>query len=338
MPKTVKWLGVLLAVQIVMAVGFNLPTLWPSMQPGAASLVDVAQNQINRIVLEGPEHAKVVLVKGGDTWTLPELRKFPADSNRVNTLLGKVLGSRPGAPIAVTSGAKTRFKVSDEAFERRITLAQNDKTLATLYLGSSPGPRRSYVRTDGEDAIFALELAAYEMPVQLADWEDKAILQFPKTDIKALEVVGLRLERSAQPASSPRGKQTDNQPHPAVSAPAWKATGLEAGPVVELKLDAIDKLTQLLADLTFDKVLGRDLNPEYGLGKPLLAVTVTRKAGDTLTYVLGKNPKKDDYTLKVSNRPEYFRLPSYQATALLEAADRKQLLNTSLDTQTSTKS
>jgi hypothetical protein len=338
MPKTMRWLAVLLVVQLLMAVGFNLPTLWPLTQPGAAPLVAVVKDQVNRIVLEGPDHTKVVLVKEGETWHLPEQEKFPADSHRMNTLLEKVLGSKPGAPIAVTSGAKTRFKVSDEAFERRMTLAQNDKTLATLYLGSSPGPRRSYVRTDGEDAIFSLELAAYEMPVQLADWEDKAILQFPKTDIKALEVAGLRLERSAQPASSPPGMQTDNQPHPAVSVPAWKATGLEAGQHLELKLDAVDKLTQLLADLTFDKVLGRDLNPEYELGKPLLTITLTPETGETMTYLLGKSPKKEDYTLKVSNRPEYFRLPSYQATALLEAADRKQLLNTSLDTHASTKS
>lgn len=338
MPKTVKWLGILLGVQIVMAVGFNLPTLWPSMQPGAVPLVEVAQNQINRIVLEGPEHAKVVLVKEGEAWLLPEREKFPADSRRVNTLLDKVLSTKTGVPIAVTSGAKTRFKVSDEAFERRITLAENDKTLATLYLGSSPGPRRSYVRTEGKDSIFALELAAYEMPVQLADWEDKTILRFPKTDIKALEVAGLRLDQSTQPALPSTEKQTDEQPHPAASPLVWEARELKGDRRVETKPDAVDKLAQLLADLTFDNVLGQDLSQEYGLEKPLLTLTLFRKSGDTLTYLLGKNPKKEEYTLKVSNRPEYFRLSSYRATALAEASDRKQLLTTSSDARSSTRS
>ncbi len=338
MPKTVRWLGVLLAVQIVMAVGFNLPTLWPSAQPVAAPLVEVTQNQINRIVLEGPDQTKVVLVKEGEAWLLPELEKFPADSNRVNTLLGKVLGSKPNTPIAVTSGAKTRFKVSDEAFERRITLAQDDTTLATLYLGSSPGPRRSYVRTGGEDAIFALELAAYEMPVQLADWEDKRILQFPKTDIKALEVAGLRLEQSTQPTPPPGEKQTDDQPQPAVSPLVWEPMELKANRRVEIKPDAVDKLARLLTDLTFDKVLGRDLNQEYGLEKPLLTITLSRKSGDTMTYLLGKSPKKDDFALKVSNRPEYFRLASYQATPLLEAANRKQLVDTASEARAHTNS
>lgn len=338
MPKTVRWLAVLLAVQIVMAVGFNLPTLWPSTQPGAASLLAVSQDQINRIVLEGPDHTKVVLVKEGDTWTLPELGKFPADSNRVNAMLERVTNSKTGAPIATTAGAKARFKVDDEAFERRITLAKNDKTLGTLYLGSSPGLRRSYVRAGGEDAIFSLELAAYEVPVQLADWEDKTILRFPKTDIKALEVAGLRLDQSTQPVSPSAEKQTDDQPHPAVSPLVWEARELKVDRRLETKPDAVDKLARLLADLTFDKVLGRDLSQEYGLEKPLLTITLTRKSGDTMTYLLGKNPKQEEYTLKVSRHPEYFRLPSYQATALLEAADRKELLNTTFPTPTPTKS
>jgi hypothetical protein len=336
MPKTIRWLGVLLAAQILVAVGLNLPALRPAAQPGAAPLVAVEKNLVSRIVLEGPDHTKVVLVKEEDTWTLPELGNFPADSNRVNTLLDRVIHSKTGAPIATTSGAKARFKVSDEEFERRIAFAQNDKTLATLYLGSSPGPRRSYARVDGEDAVFALELVTYELPVELADWEDKTILQLPKNDITAIEVAGLRLEQSTQPALSSPEKQADNQPHPAISPLVWEAKELETCRRLELKPDAVDKLVRLLADLTFDKVLGRDASREYGLEKPSLTITLSRKTGETVTYRMGKNPKKEDHTLKVSSRPEYFRLPSYQATALLEAADRKQLLNTASEARAHT--
>lgn len=338
MRKTIRWLGILLAVQLLMAGGFNLSTLWPLTQPGATPLVAVSQDHINRLVLEGPDHSKVTLVREGTNWTLPDLEQFPADSNRVNSVLEKITSSKTSTPIAVTAGAKARFKVDDEAFERRITLAENDKPLATLYLGSSPGLRRSYVRVGGNDAIFALELATYEVPVQLIDWEDKTILHLEKNDITALEVAGLRIEQTAQPASSPSSMQEDNQPHRAVTAPTWEMKGLEAGRHLELKSAAVDKLARVLADLNFEKVLGRDLSPEYGLEKPLLTIMLSQKTGDTLTYLLGKNPKNDDYTLKVSNRPEYFRLPSYRATALLEAADRKQLLNTASGTPTPAKS
>lgn len=80
------------------------------------------------------------------------------------------------------------------------------------------------------------------------------------------------------------------------------------------------------------------IRQEYGFEKPMRTITLSRKTSDTLTYLLGKNPKNDDYTLKASNRPEYFRLPSYRATALLEAADRKQLLTTAPETHAHTSS
>lgn len=338
MPKTIRWLVVLLAVQVLMALGLNFSNIWFSEPPGAAALVAVAQNQINRIVLEGPEQTKVVLIKEEGTWRLPEAGKFPADSNRVNRMLERLTSLKTGTPIATTAGAKTRFKVNDESFERRITLGQGDKTLTTLYIGSSPGLRRSYARADGEDSIFALELAAYEVPVQSADWEDKTILQLPKADIVALELVGLRFGRSTQTTSLTPAEQTDSQTAAGVSASVWEATGLDGDRHLNLKSDAIDKLARLLADLTIEKVLGQEIKKEYGLDKPVLTITLTRKGGSTFIYRLGKNPNKEEYTLKVSNRPEYFRLPSYKATALLEAADRKQLLDRSSEADAHTSS
>ncbi len=40
---------------------------------------------------------------------------------------------------------------------------------------------------------------------------------------------------------------------------------------------------------------------------------LSQKAGESLTYQSGKTKDKETYTLKVPNRPEYFRLASYKA-------------------------
>ena len=65
-------------------------------------------------------------------------------------------------------------------------------------------------------------------------------------------------------------------------------------------------------------------------------MAVTQKTGDTVIYHLGKSHRKEAYAIKAFNHPEYFRLPSYQATALLRSAVHKQLLNTSSDARTLT--
>jgi hypothetical protein len=53
---------------------------------------------------------------------------------------------------------------------------------------------------------------------------------------------------------------------------------------------------------------------------------VTRKGGTKLTYQLGPTGKEGYAVVKSSARPEYFRLPSYTADALIKAAGRAQLV------------
>ena len=73
-------------------------------------------------------------------------------------------------------------------------------------------------------------------------------------------------------------------------------------------------------------VLGTDTKPEYGLEEPELVIGLQHKGGEELEYRLGKHENGNDYVLKASSRPEYFRLPGYAGDALLEAARREQLV------------
>ena len=91
------------------------------------------------------------------------------------------------------------------------------------------------------------------------------------------------------------------------------------------------KLVELLADLRFERVLGQEAREEYGLDDPVLSAKLALKAGATLTYQLGKTNDKEEHTLKVSNRSEYFRLASYKAKPLIEAASLEKLTQTIAD-------
>ena len=67
-------------------------------------------------------------------------------------------------------------------------------------------------------------------------------------------------------------------------------------------------------------MLGTEAKPEYGLDKPALTLSVTRKGGEKLEYRLGPTGKEGYAVLKSSARPEYFRVPGYTADALIKAA------------------
>lgn len=305
MEKTIKLLAVLLGVQLVLALGLGLSGQGAAARDGTQTLVDAAADTIDRLVLEEPGKPKVVLAKQGGAWRLPEAGDFPVDAKRVAQLLDKIVALKPGAPVAASAGARERFKVSEETFERRITLGAGDETLATLYLGSSPAMRRIHARIGKDDAIYAVELAAHEVPVRTADWQDKTLLRIPAGEIDAIEVAGLHLRRAAEGG-------------------AWLADGLPDGQ--RPKTEAVERLTTLIAELSVGEVLGREVGPEHGMDKPVLDLTVTRRGGEAVGYRLGKTRDKEEYTLKASSRPEYFRLPAYTASALIEAGKREALL------------
>ncbi|MEW8438320.1 MAG: DUF4340 domain-containing protein, partial [Candidatus Thiodiazotropha taylori] len=79
--------------------------------------------------------------KKAGAWVLPDMADFPVNSDKVQQFFDRLEALRSDTPVATSDGARERFKVSDEQFERRITLTQSDETLARLYLGSSPGMR-----------------------------------------------------------------------------------------------------------------------------------------------------------------------------------------------------
>lgn len=324
MLKTIKLLVILLGAQLLLALGLGLTGQELSTGLNVEPLITLDQDKIDHITLEGTEQSKVVLIRQGDTWQLPEVAGFPADQGRISQLLDRINSLKTGMPVATSSGAQERFKVSSKSFERRITLAQGDESLATLYLGSSPGIRRVHARAESSESIHSVKMAVYEVPVKNADWEDKTILQLPQAEILAIELNGLRLERTT-PASPTTSEESVPNQADAKSAPSgWTLKSTKGAQ--DLTAGATDKLVGLLASLRFDRVLGQEPMVDYGLDKPLLEVMLTRKDSDALTYRLGKSADREEYTLKASSRPEYFRLANYTATALIAATKLNQLL------------
>jgi hypothetical protein len=321
MEKTIRVLVVLLAAQLLLAAGmrFTGPNL-AAAHPHTP-LLALGDKPVDRLTIEGPDGARVVLAKRDKGWVLPESGNFPADRVQVDTLLGRLEGLQRGLPVATSAGALKRFKVSDEGFERRVTLAHGDDTLATLYLGSAPDMHHVNARTAQDDVVYAVDFAAYEAPDKAGDWEDKAILQVPKEDIASIAAAGLTLHRaSAAPADKAAAGGHGN---PAVPA-SWQIDGLGAGEVVD-QAGAKDLAAQL-AQLRVGAVLGTEAKPGYGLDKPALTLSVTRQGGAKIDYQLGPTGKEGYAVLKSSTRPEYFRIPSYTADALIKAAGRTQLV------------
>jgi hypothetical protein len=312
MKKSISLLGALLVAQLLLAFGLSFTGPRLSARSADQPLFSLGGSDVDRITIEGPDKAKVVLAKGGGAWQLPDVGNFPADKARVDALVKTLEGLKEGMPVATTSQALARFKVGDDRFERRITLAGAGKTLATLYFGTSPSMREVHARRSGQGDVYSVAFATYQAPAKAANWEDNAILQVPKKDIEAIDVAGLHIVRVPSPVA------------PEAARPEWAATGLTKGEALDT--EAADKLAGLIADLRIDAVLGKVAKPDYGLDHPVLALTLVKTGGQKIEYALGKEKDGKTYILKASTRDEYFRLPDYTASPLLDAAKRDKLL------------
>ena len=321
MQKTIGILAVLLAAQLVLAVSLSFTTPDLSAAKPDTPLFDLGEHSVERLTIEGPDQQRVVLAREGENWVLPQLEGFPADRTRVDGLLNRLEGLKRGLPVATTEGAQKRFKVDDQTFERRIELARSDDTLATLYFGSSPGVRRVHARSAQDDAVYTVEFGLYDAPAEAEEWEDKAVLQVPRDEIDQIHVAELVLRRTPGDAGGGAAAQGD-APKPA----GWGGAGLQQGET--LNQAGADALAQELAELRIGAVLGRERKAEYGLETAQLVLSVQPRGGEAIEYRVGKREPEEDYVLKVSSRPEYFRLPAYSAEALIEAASRDKLVMT----------
>jgi hypothetical protein len=152
--------------------------------------------------------------------------------------------------------------------------------------------------------------------VKSEEWQDERVVQVPYPDIDAIDVPGvisLVRNRSPDTGISPN---TDTAP----TTELWGS--VELGPGESIQQDGADSLAKRISVLRIIDVLGKDMKTIYELTPPQLTLVVKTINDATVVYELGAIEGEDDYVLKASTRPEYFRVPSHLGKSLVRATDR----------------
>jgi hypothetical protein len=288
MTKWITILGGLLVLQIAVAVGLNVSKQDYRAFAPEEKLLSFDAGAVDRIRIDGDADTHVVLHKQDNQWRLPGLHDFPADQGNVKHLLERLAQLKKGWPLATTAGAAKHFKVAETSFERKLTLSQSEKPLATLYVGTSPGFRKVHVRLPDKDDIYAVEFNTYEVGVKPEDWIDKAILTHPAKDIQRVELPGVTLQ------------QQDDK---------LEVVGLAEDE--ETVKDEAKRLLDRIAGLNIRAVLDSDNTSNHAQDKPELRYTLALKSGATETYVFTKPKDADYYVLKASPRDESFQVNTW---------------------------
>jgi len=307
MKKGIFFLSGLLAAQLILAAIFNSTgeeygTFQVEEKLLSFNRQSVTMLQIN----DGTDSVK--LEKQAGKWLLPGSNNFPASQSQVEQVLDKLAALDKGWPVARTSRAAQRFGVGEEQFERELILLEDDDTRTTLYVGTSPGFRKVYVRPGNKDDIFTADFNTWEVSAKSGDWIDKEILVLDESSVQRIRMSGIILQR----------RQSE-----------LLVAGLAENE--ETNAEASRALLGKLAGLRIRSLLGREMESEYSQDELVFEVRITNEGGEVLDYRFFKPENTSYHVLKRSDLDYYFEVADYLVDPVKETTRQKLVQDTTAE-------
>jgi hypothetical protein len=283
-----------------------------------------AVNAADQLIIEGKpaapgaanDSARVALLKRDGAWVLPEAFNAPADGSRVNALLDRLAALKRGLPVASSEAALRRFKVVDADFERKLVLSAGGKPISTVYLGRSPGARKSDARTEKDHAVYAVDLPTYELPTDPSAWLKPDLLRLEVDKLAELDVSSAAQDK----VRLLRQKAADGQQG------GWTDPTLTADKQIDPA--HAEALARDLAQVHVEAVLGTQPKPEWQQDHPLLTLKLQDDKAHSIDWTLSKPSSGDYYVLKSTEHPWYFSISAALGKQIIDASGRDALIVT----------
>jgi len=299
MKKWILVLSGLLVAQLVLATILNLTGEDYGTFQAEEKLLSFNKQAVSGLQI-ADDTDSLELKKQEGKWLLPDSGNFPASQRKVEQLLDNLAAMEKGWPVARTRGAAQRFAVDREHFERKLTLLSDDGTRATLYVGSSPGFRKVYVRSGDKDEIFAAELKVWEANAKTEDWIDTDILALDQSSVQRIEMPGFIMRRQ------------DGR--------------LQVMNLDEKEQTIVGESNALLGKITglrIQSLLGTEVESEYRQDEPVFEISMTTEGGEVLDYRFSKPQDAAYYVLKRSDLDYYFEVAEYTVNPVRETTREK---------------
>lgn len=245
---TTRWLGIGLAVQLVLA----LVTWWPEDRSAlvARPLLDLDAARIEAIEIarrpaEGSDPEWLVVEREGDGWVIASANGYPADPAKVEGFIDQLLDLRVRAPMAETPASHDALSVGEQDFGRRIRI-RTDAGVRELVVGPDRSDSIRVRFADENEVYLARGLSEFAISDSASSYWSAAVLDVPVDEIRAFLVENdhgtLRVERTGD---------------------GWQIA--EAPPGSTADPEAIEAFLAKVTALRLVEPIGRDALPEHGI-------------------------------------------------------------------------
>lgn len=255
----------------------------------ASGLVEFDATAINAIEIADAKSNQLRLERVKDGWQVGD---YPANADKVEAMLAKLSKVQAPWPIATSREAQTRFEVTEDNFQRRLQLYQDEELASDLLFGTSPGFRRVHVRAAAAEPVYSIDFANHELPLGEDDWLDRGLLALG-SEINSLQ----RLDHFSL-------VQVD------AADDRWELNG---GPA-----DAAE-VAGLVGRFSDLQVLGSVVFEGQLVGSFVLGAN-----GQDYRFALYRNDEMDKYYITRDDQPGRFEMASYIAEQMLLDAEALQ--------------
>ena len=205
MTRNQMTLAGILGVQLLLIYLVSGPLATPTAPVERHTLLEALQGfQAAKLEVLGREGKQVTLVKSDDGWGIEEAGGYPADAEKVESLVNKLEEMQVRRPVVTSSRYHEALKVTDDDYERRVRLWDDPDgdPKVDLLMGTSPNYRTTHVRLHGDDPVYEVSgLGVFDVRDASSGWIKTRILDLTVQDVSGIKLTNpsgtIELEKMA---------------------------------------------------------------------------------------------------------------------------------------------
>ena len=256
-----------------------------------------------------------ILLKKGDSWTLPGAEKeYPASATRIDALLDFISDLARTRIVTNNPEAWEEFQVGQEAAKRIQLLDAGGDELAEIIVGKSAvGSENNYVRLGGSnETILTNRSFDYYLNVEERFW---AYLRIFPEDLEGQSIMRITVDSSLrfeeQGPDSLRYTLVLSSGQPAVWTVAERSE-------VELDNSKIDLLANNLADLEGAEFAQGAGDQESGLSAAAARILISTVDGRDYRLLVGAEAGDEQYYVALENGDYIYQVAQWRIKGILK--------------------
>jgi len=265
---------------------------------------EVETDDVASLAITGSDGEALQLARVDDGWAVGNRDDFPANGEKIDGIVDKLLAMDTNRLVTKTSASHKRLQVAADDFASQVTLNVAGEE-QILYIGSAPSAGATHIRLDGTNETYLTsEIASWELGTQLSSWIDTSYMSLDQASVTSFTL------------------QNENGDFAFVreGESGWTLPGLLEGTV---NGSEVDSLLGRVANLRMAEPLGKTALDGYGMDAPLATVTMNVEdaegnAEEIVLTVGNRNEDGDNYVMKASTSDYYVNVAGFTGDGFVD--------------------